>query len=262
MSRTNRRSGGGGKSPIKKYIGYNASTGSIFYYDKVARREVDIKALRLHLLDARSSITGFSVATGGNVSSNMVKSSVDEELKVSVWSDGKGSTVVEGLYKDIKDDIKKVNGKFTRNMIGVADVGDGMEMVNLQLTGAILNMYIDFENSLKDKTNDLYNNAIEVKFGKLVKKAKGGYAPVTKKEEDELTAILKKNARAPQPVWFYEMEFTLVDMDADLESELDDADIELQGYFGSVKKAKEEDADSEPESEPETDAYDEDEPPF
>lgn len=246
MSRTRKRNSA--TSPIRKYVSFSGSTGMINYYDKSrpeGDRSVELEKLDIIVLDTKASISGFSEAHQGGILSNMVGDISKEPFKVVAFSNGKPQDVAEGLYKDIRPTIKDAGGKYTTNVIAMADLGDGMEMVDVQLFGAALNSWIDFT---KDNPNDsYYDNVVELSKGVLSKRGgkDKGNVPVTKKEEKELDAKLKKNPRAPRPVWFYvlnvELGKELTEEQAEMATEQDET---LQAYFDETLGKKDDDSDS------------------
>lgn len=238
MSRTRKRAGS--TSPIKKYISFSGSTGKINYYDKSrpeGDKTLEFDELDIIVLDTRSSVSGFSESHQGGIVSNMVADTTKETLKVVAFSNGKPQDIAEGIYKEIKSDIKDAGGKFTTNVIALADLGDGMEMVNVQLSGAALNSWIDF--TTDNPNESYYDNVIKLSKGALSKRGKKGNVAVTAKEEKELDAKLKKNPRAPRPVWFYVLNIELGAELTEEESELAiENDETLQEYFDQSKSNK------------------------
>lgn len=234
MSRTKKR--GGASSPIKKYISFSGSTGTFKYWDKENKKNVELDSLDIIVLDTRASITGFNEALGVGVSSNMVVNTTKETLKVVSYSNGKPKVYAEGLYQDIKSDMSAYGGKFTTNVICLADVGDGMEVVNLQLTGVALGSWIEF--AAEHPNDAFYDYFITIGKGNLSKRAKGKNVEVTKKEEAELDAKLKKNPRTKQPIWFYVLDFKFEDLTEEQSELASDEDDKLQAYFDSVNGLK------------------------
>lgn len=228
MSRTKRK--GGNASPIKKYIQFSGSTGEFSYYDKENKERVEVDTVEIIVLDVRASITGFDSSTKAQITSNMVAETGTEILKVSSWKDGKSNDIAEGLYKDIKDKVKVAGGKFTTNVICLCDVtGEGREICNIQFQGSSLNGWINFIDTLE--RGGEYDNVITISKGALSKLDGKVFAPVTAKEEKDLDDKLKKNARAPRPIWFYVLKFDvepLTDEEAELAAEEDEI---LQEYF-------------------------------
>lgn len=231
MSRTNRR--GGAASPIKRYLSFSGNTGLFSYYDKEEGGNVELEELSLIVLDVRASVTGYNSGAKASISSNMVAEIGNNPLVVQSWKDGKKQLIAEGLYKDIKPVVKEAGGKFTTNVIALADVGDGNgeQVVNLQLSGSALNGWIEFVNGLD--TGGEYDNRITIKKGALSKVDGKDFVPVDKEEEEELMAKIKKNPRTKQPIWFYVLSFSTKELTEDETERAVAQDDSLQKYFGA-----------------------------
>lgn len=249
MSRTNRRSGS--KSPIGRYLSFSGSTGLFSFYDKDAKDNVELDSLSLIVLDVRASITGYNSGAKASISSNMVENIGSDVLTVQMWKDGKRQLIAEGVYKDIKSTVKDAGGKFTTNVIALADVGDGRgeQIVNLQLTGSSLNGWIEFVKGLD--AGGEYDNAITITKGALSKVDGDALVPVTKKEEDALMAKLKKNPRAKQPIWFYVLAFETTELTEEEADRATEQDGTLQAYFGASAPTTKETTDSADQDAPE-----------
>jgi len=247
MSRTQRR--GGNTSPIKRYLDFRGSTGTFTYYDKDKRERVELEQLELIVLDVRASVSGFDSDTSAQITSNLVAETGKDILKVVSWKDKKVTNIAEGLYKNIKDTVKAAGGKFTTNVICLCDVtGEGEEICNVQFQGSSLNGWINFIEEIGEGAE--YDSVIKVKRGALSKLVKGKFIPVTEKEEKDLDAKLKKNPRAPRPIWFYVIDFKtlpLTENDIEIATE---QDIKVQKYFeGFTDKKKVEATDDSEEQE-------------
>lgn len=229
MSRTKKR--GGTTSPIKKYVSFSGGAGVFKYYDKEEKENVELDNLEIIVLDVRASITGFNEGLGTGNTSNMVLDTTKEELKVVAYVDGKPKVLAEGLYQDIKPDLKSFGGKFTQNIICLADVGDGIEVINLQLSGSALGGWIDLTTEYPNET--FYDYKITLNKDVLSVRDKGVSRPVTKEDEDALEKKRKKNPRA-SVVWFYTLKASAQDLTEE-ESELAiEEDNKLQTYFEKV----------------------------
>lgn len=233
MSRTKKR--GGVSSPIRKYITFSGSTGTFKYWDKNRGEKgenVELDELKIIVLDTRASVSGFNESLGTGVTSNLVADTTKEQLKVISFSNGKPNVLAEGLYQDIKSELSSFGGKFTQNVICLADVGDGMEVVNLQLSGVALGSWIEF---VAEHPNDAYYDfQITVQKGVLSKRLKGKTVPVTAKEEKELDAKIKKNPRTKQPIWFYVLDFQVEDLTEEQSELAVEEDNKLQSYFEAL----------------------------
>lgn len=230
MSRSKPRMGS--KSPIQKYIDFGGGEGNFTYYDKNKEETVQVELKNVIVLDVRNSISGYSQKDSATIGSNLVSNINSEEITVVLYGKGKTTTFVKGLYKDIKKDVKDIGGKFTTNVIALADVGNGQEMVNIRLAGVGNSSWIGFTS----ENADYYDYALNFSRGVLSKIDKDNkVVPVTAKEEDELDAKLKKNPRAPRPVWFYVIDIekgnALTDDEIEMATEQDE---KLQAYFDGL----------------------------
>lgn len=233
MSRSNPRAGGG--SPIKKYLTFSGGTGTVNYFDKnlgEKGEKVELEKVSFTVLDVRSSISGYEESTSSSFSSNLIVDSGKEELRVVKFKKGKSQDVVKGLYKDIKEKLKGTGAKFTTNIIALADVGDGEEIVNIQINGAALNNWIEF--TTEHSNNQYYDYKITISKGVLSKREEGKSVPVTEKEEKELDAKLKKNPRSPRPVWFYTAQIDFEDLTPEEIEKALEEDKKVQDYFNSL----------------------------
>ena len=263
MSRTQRR--GGSKSPIQRYLKFSGNTGLFSYFDKTKGEkgeDVELEELSLIVLDVRASITGFNSSANTGISSNMVTNIGNDPLTVQSFKDGKKIFIAEGLYSEIKGTVKSAGGKFTTNVIALADIGDGNgeQVVCLQLTGSALNGWIEFVNSL-DQDGE-YDNHITITKGALSKNGKDGFVPVTAKEEKELMAKLKKNPRAKQPIWFYVLAFSTEELTEEQTERAVAQDEGLQKYFGASKPASETTDSADQDAPEDAEADDKDDLPF
>lgn len=265
MSRTNRR--GGNTSPIKKYLQFSGSTGTFSYYNKETKEREELDELTITVLDVRSSVTGYNSTSKAQITSNLVAETGKEPLKVMSWKDGKATDIAEGLYKEIKDKVKAAGGKFTANVICLADVGDGQEICNLQFQGSSLNGWINFLDTL-DRDGE-YDNQITIRRGALSKLDGKEFVPVTKKEEDALDKKLAKNPRSARPIWFYVLEFETEPLTEEQVDEAVEQDTVVQEYFdastggnSSASNSSSDDAASSDEDEDEDEDEDGDDVPF
>lgn len=229
MSRSNPRQSTG--NPIKKYVTFSGGTGTCSYYDKEKAEKVELDSLDFIILDVRSSITGFDSDESASYSSNMVKDISKESIKVSQFKNKQSKVIFEGSYADFKE-MKVKGAKFTSNVLALVDFGNGNEITDILLSGSALNNWIELQS--KNPNNALYDFKITLSQGALSKRLEGETVPVTEKEEKDLDAKLKKNPRAPRPVWFYQAKFDLTPLTEEEIAEATESDKELQKYLGTT----------------------------
>jgi len=76
-------------NPCKKFIKFNGGTGSFYFYDKEAEKEVPIKLpITFMVIDELSTITGWHDKSVSQIYSNEVHSVVKENLKVRAFKGG------------------------------------------------------------------------------------------------------------------------------------------------------------------------------
>jgi hypothetical protein len=232
MGRSSRK--GGSSSPIKKYVSFSGSTGMFSYYDKSKEEKVEVEEVKMTVLDVRVSVSGYNQDSKETITSNMISNQGDEILKVVGFKDKKPRIIAEGLYKDIKEDVKVAKGKFTSNIIGLADLGDGEEIINLQLSGVSLGGWIEYAS--EHPNQGFYDYFITLNKGVLSKRDGGENVPVTKAEEEKLDKALAKNPRAPRPVWYYTLDVSGEDLTEEQLDAASEGDETLQSYFDSMKE--------------------------
>lgn len=254
MSRTKKTTGT--NSPVKKYLSFKGSKGQLAYYDKNSSEEdknVYLDSVDFIVLDVKSSVSGFYEAEAASITSNMLDpySVGKEPFIVKTKVRGTFGEFAKGIWKDIKAEVDAIGGKFTSNIFALADVGDGMEIVKIDLSGAALTPWIEYQNEL-GSSDEIYDQKITMSKGQLCTRKKGKTVPVSDDEYNKVLAALKKNPLAERPVWFYESKFegeALTEELADLATENDEV---LQDYFDGLS-SKEDKPEEEEKAKPTTD---------
>ncbi len=156
MSRSN-PSEHGAVNPARRWFEWNGEAGSVRYYDKDAKQNVDVGPLfAFVLLDQLGSVRGWHEPSASGIYSNEVKDTRADVLVVKAF---KGGTLAEGIYRDIKDKINSVGGQFVANLyIGFKlDGTDGLTLGSIRFKGAALGAWMEFT---KAHRSDLYSKAI------------------------------------------------------------------------------------------------------
>ena len=234
MSRTQKT--GTSNSPVKKYLSFKGSKGQLAYYDKDSKetdKNVYLDSLDIVLLDIKSSITGFNESSSSQISSNLLEpySVGKEPFIVKTKINGSYATFAEGIWKEIKAEVDGIGGKFTSNIFAIADVGQGMEIVRIELSGAGLTPWINFQSELSN-SDEAYDKVITISRGKLCTRRKGKTEALTEDEYKKILADIKKNPMATRPVLFYETAFSGADLTEDMADLAVKNDAVLQKYFG------------------------------
>ena len=130
------------ENPCTKFIDFKGDKGRFFYYDKVKEEQVDIPLpIYFTVLDELSTITGYNEKNDCGIYSNEVHSTGTEVLRVKTF---KGGESVIGLYKDIKDSIKVMGGKYTKSVYALLIHTDKTtELVNFKFRGASFSAWLE-----------------------------------------------------------------------------------------------------------------------
>lgn len=132
------------KSPVRYYVTFGGD-GVFSYWDSEAKTRVTLGSeVEFIVMDTRSAITGWNDDAAARVYSNRVKSTVKEELTVRCGA----STLVKGMYADVKEKIKAVGGKFCTEVFALMNIGGEFEPVQLDLSGASLGCWMTFIDEL------------------------------------------------------------------------------------------------------------------
>jgi hypothetical protein len=145
-------------NPAHRWFEWNGEKGTVRYYDKEAKQNVDLGAdFTFMLLDQLGSVRGWHDASESGIYSNEVKDTRQDRLVVKAF---KAGTLAEGLYKDIKDRVNSVGGQFVANCyIAFKNGGDGLAIGSLRFKGAALGAWMDF---CKAHRADLYQKSIRI----------------------------------------------------------------------------------------------------
>jgi len=157
MSRSNQEQleQSGAKNPCARWFEW--SNGEVKFFDK-ARGERIVSGLPFSflLLDKLSDIGGWHNASSSGIYSNAVRDTRRQNLVVRAF---KGGTIAEGLYVDIKDQVKTAGGRFQAVLyLGYKD-GDSLRIGALKLRGAALSAWMEFE---REHRHRLFESAIVI----------------------------------------------------------------------------------------------------
>lgn len=145
-------------NPATRWFEWNGEKGLVRYYDKDAKKNVDVGAdFTFLLLDQLGSVRGWHDATDSGIYSNEVKDTRQETLIVKSF---KGGTLAEGIYRDIKDRVNAQGGQFVANCYIAFKNGSGLAIGSLRIKGAALHAWTEF---CKEHRSGLFANAIRIK---------------------------------------------------------------------------------------------------
>jgi len=136
-------------NPTKKYFNWQGSEGKLVYWDKEAKKNIEVKLpVNFIVLDQLTTIKGFSDSYQGSFGSNEVRSAKDNLKVVCYGKNNKGEkqvyNIAEGSYEAIKDKLKGEGAKYTKSVYA-ALIGDKneLELVNFQLLGSALKPFFE-----------------------------------------------------------------------------------------------------------------------
>ena len=162
------------QNPCTKWFKWKGSTGTVVYYDKLTKEDVEVKLpFTFLLLDVLATIKGFDKSTKESIWSNEVRNTKETPLLVK-----KGSVLFKnGMYSDIKADVVSAGGGYASSCyIAFKDEAGKLTIGNITMAGSSLGggvhkpadkklkdievgAWIEFTKAFK---NELYNKAIQI----------------------------------------------------------------------------------------------------
>jgi hypothetical protein len=130
------------QNPCTRFIDYKGDQGKFFFYDKEMETQIEVPIpIYFIVLDELSTISGFNSKNKCGIFSNEVHRINEEILRVKTF---KGGEQITGLYKDIKDNIKAIGGKYTKSVYAML-IGDGItpQLVNFKFKGSAFSGWLD-----------------------------------------------------------------------------------------------------------------------
>jgi hypothetical protein len=144
-------------NPAVRWFEWNGEAGTVRYYDKEAKRNVDVgDQFEFMLLDQLGSVRGWHDASDSGIYSNEVKDTTREPLVVKSF---KGGTLAEGVYKSIKDRVQAQGGQFNAVLYIAFDHDGEYAIGSLRLKGAALAAWMEFN---KQNRSGVYKNAVTI----------------------------------------------------------------------------------------------------
>jgi len=147
----------GSPNPSTRWFEWNGENGAISYYDKEAKKSVEVPMpFTFILLDELGSVRGWHDPSSSGIYSNEVKDTRQDTLVAKAF---KGGTLAEGLYRDIKDRVGNLGGSFHANCyIAFKDAGN-LRIGVIRFKGAALGAWMDFR---KENRKDFYSKAVKM----------------------------------------------------------------------------------------------------
>jgi hypothetical protein len=144
-------------NPSTRWFEWNGEQGTVRYYDKQAKQNVDVgQEFTFVLLDELGAVGGWHEASQSGIYSNEVRDTRQDVLLVKSF---KGGTLAEGLYKAIKDKVAVAGGQFVANCYIAFKGDDGFAIGSIKFKGAALSSWMDFR---KANRAQLYKKAIQI----------------------------------------------------------------------------------------------------
>ncbi len=156
MSRSN-PSENSNPNPATRRFEWNGEKGTVRYYDKVAKQNVEVGSdFAFILLDQLGSVGGWHDVSDSGIYSNEVKDTRQEAMVVKAF---KGGTLAEGIYQSIKDRIGSIGGQFVAKLYIAFKHEGALAIGTLAFKGATLGAWMEFT---KANRADLYKKAIRI----------------------------------------------------------------------------------------------------
>lgn len=185
MSRSNPSEDTRTPNPALRFYDWTGSTGLMSYYDKEARKKIEVKLPFTFLPISRLvTLKGYNDDTKTSYWSNEVKDIQKDPFLVQSVTGGAGNkqirTVAQGLYKDIKPILDSLDISYVESLYIGMKGASGLELCNFQIKGSAIGSWIQF-----CKDNKIWE--IAVKIASSIDKKKGA----VKYKEPVYTPIVK-----------------------------------------------------------------------
>lgn len=146
-------------NPAVRWFEWNGEKGTVRYYDKDKKENVEVVPLPFSflLLDEVARVGGWHDDSDSGIYSNEVR---DTRVEPFVVKSFKAGTLEEGLYKNIKDRLNTLGGRYVANCY-IAFKNDGGELAigSLRFKGAALGAWMEYRKAFR---TSLYSKAIEI----------------------------------------------------------------------------------------------------
>lgn len=146
----------GTQNPAKYFFQWKSEHQKFCYYDKEKKENIFVELpFKFLALSRYITVKGWNQKKSYALISNEVKS-IDDTLIVNAYSDGNKTEVARGGWNAIKDKMEVENGKFTQSVYVMLPNGD---VANIQLNGASLSTWFEFQ---KNQTDKFFDNWVVV----------------------------------------------------------------------------------------------------
>lgn len=139
MSRTEETTGSVA-NPSQYYLEWDQKSKNFAYYSKEeGERKPFGEKFRFLALKFANSITGYNERSGKGIFSNEVLNTKLEPFRVM---ERDGAVIANGIYSEIKDQVKSAGGHFTRSIYAITTKGT---IVNIKLKGSAMMAFGELE---------------------------------------------------------------------------------------------------------------------
>lgn len=143
-------------NPATKFLSWKSNHQKFSYYDKTKGENVFLEMPVKFLALARyKTVKGWNQKKEGAIIANEVKS-LKDEIVVNFYKKGDKQEIARGPWSDIKETVEMWNGRYTESVYAMLPDG---ELVNLQLSGASLSTWFEFQ---KNQTHRFYDEFVVV----------------------------------------------------------------------------------------------------
>lgn len=144
-------------NPAVRWFEWHGEQGVVRHYDKTAKQNIiEPLPFRFLLLDEVGTVRGWHDTSNSGIYANQVRDTRSDVLVVKAF---KGGTLAEGLYKDIKDRVNTLGGRFNADCYIAFKLDGALALGVLRFKGAALGAWMEFR---KAHRADLYEKAIEI----------------------------------------------------------------------------------------------------
>lgn len=181
-------------NPAVRWFEWNGERGDVRYFDRDLKENVILPLpFSFLLLDELATVRGWDDASGSGIYANEVRDTRTDRFVVKSF---KGGTLASGLYKDIRDRIHTIGGKFVANCyIGFKSkpTDTDLKIGSLRFKGAALGAWMAFR---KDHRKELFEQAVTIsgftegKKGRIVyKMPEFALKPITAESNSEAVRL-------------------------------------------------------------------------
>lgn len=144
------------RNPSTRWFEWHGSKGHLNYWDKEAKRRVDVNLpFTFLLLDELATVKGYHEPSQSGVFANEVRDTRQETLLVKAFE---GGEIASGLYANIRDRVKAHGGYFQASCYVAYKDGDTLKVGNIGFNGAALQAWSEY----KKHTNGIYDGAVSI----------------------------------------------------------------------------------------------------